>query len=107
MREATNPAHTHESVAQALTSLPTEEELATSTLWPEIEKVYGHGYEVGSEVIRFVYDAECGRSPQLAASHDAAILASACRATTAEHAVVRLHSTTTWDSLGAPLAGHT
>lgn len=43
----------------------------------------------------------------LAASHDAAILASACRATTAEHAVVRLHSTTTWDSLGPPLAGHT
>lgn len=35
------------------------------------------------------------------------MLASACRATTAEHAVVRLHSTSSWDSLGLPLAGHT
>lgn len=42
----------------------------------------------------------------VAASHDGRILATACRATTAEHAVVRLSDTSTWDHAGEPLAGH-
>lgn len=51
---------------------PTEETLMQNTLWPEVQKLYGHGYEVFA----------------LAASADGELLASACRATTAEHAAV-------------------
>ncbi|KAK4684880.1 elongator complex protein 2, partial [Tremellales sp. Uapishka_1] len=80
----------HVSISKALTSLPTEEELATSTLWPEVEKIYGHGYELVT----------------IASSHSGDLIATACRATTAEHAVVRLVSTSTWDLLGEPLSGH-
>lgn len=43
----------------------------------------------------------------IAASYDGTIVASACRASNPEHAVVRLHSTSTWDTVGQPLSGHT
>lgn len=43
-----------------------------NTLWPEVQKLYGHGYELFA----------------LAARHDGALLASACKATTAEHAAI-------------------
>lgn len=51
---------------------PTEETLMQHTLWPETQKLYGHGYEVFS----------------LAASPDQLLLASASHATTAQHAAV-------------------
>lgn len=79
-----------DSVSQAFSALPTEEELATTTLWPEVEKIYGHGYELVT----------------LAASHDGKYIATACRASNADHAVVRVQSTETWDLVGEPLAGH-
>ncbi|KAK8869580.1 hypothetical protein IAR55_000147 [Kwoniella newhampshirensis] len=78
------------SISHILTTLPTEEELATSTLWPEIEKVYGHGYEL-----------VC-----VASSHAGDVIATASRATNAEHAVVRIVSTTDWELIGEPLSGH-
>ncbi|KAI9001254.1 WD40 repeat-like protein [Trametes punicea] len=69
---------------------PFEGELAATTLWPEIEKVFGHGYE----------------SIALAVSNNKNYIATACKATTAEHAVVRLYETEAWQLVGQPLAGH-
>uniref|UniRef100_A0A8D9AMC6 Elongator complex protein 2 n=1 Tax=Cacopsylla melanoneura TaxID=428564 RepID=A0A8D9AMC6_9HEMI len=59
---------------------PTEEDLVQNTLWPEIQKLYGHGYEIYS----------------LAASHDGKLLASACKATKPEHAAVIIWDVSTW-----------
>ncbi|KAL0841700.1 hypothetical protein ABMA28_013972 [Loxostege sticticalis] len=62
---------------------PTEETLMQNTLWPEVQKLYGHGYEV------FALDA----------SPDGTLLASACKATTAEHAAVLIWETTNWQQI--------
>ena len=69
---------------------PFEDTLARSTLWPETEKLYGHGYEISS----------------LAVSHDGTLVASACRASSLNHAVVRLFETTRWTEVRPPLATH-
>ncbi|KAI0334705.1 WD40 repeat-like protein [Cubamyces sp. BRFM 1775] len=69
---------------------PFEGELAAVTLWPEIEKVFGHGYE----------------SIALDVSNNKQYIATACKATSAEHAVVRVYETQTWQPVGMPLAGH-
>nr|GAT54077.1 predicted protein [Mycena chlorophos] len=70
---------------------PFEGELAATTLWPETEKIFGHGYE----------------SISLAASNSRCYIATACKASTAEHAVVRVYDTGKWQPVGQPLAGHT
>lgn len=90
---------------------PFEEQLLGSTLWPEVctlvqpllsslahcyysqtEKLYGHGFEL---------IAVCS-------AHSLPIIATACKATSAEHAVIRLYDSTTWKPISgqAPLAGH-
>ncbi|KAM5535687.1 hypothetical protein V8D89_010674 [Ganoderma adspersum] len=69
---------------------PFEGELAAVTLWPEIEKVFGHGYE----------------SIALAVSNNKKYVTTACKATSADHAVVRVYDTQTWQLFGQPLAGH-
>ncbi|XP_052753820.1 elongator complex protein 2 [Galleria mellonella] len=63
---------------------PTEETLQQNTLWPETHKLYGHGYEVYAL-------AATTTSPGL--------LASACRATTAEHAAVLIWETSNWQQI--------
>lgn len=59
---------------EGLTSPPLEDFLQRHTLFPEIEKLYGHGYELTC----------CATSPS------GALIASACRSNNARHAVVRI-----------------
>ncbi|XP_065839908.1 elongator complex protein 2-like [Oscarella lobularis] len=63
-----------------LTKPPVDEDLLQNTLWPETQKLYGHGYEVFC----------------LAVSPDGRLLASACKATKTEHAAVRIWDVATW-----------
>ncbi|PHH79617.1 hypothetical protein CDD83_3848 [Cordyceps sp. RAO-2017] len=69
---------------------PLEETLSRQTLWPETEKLYGHGYELSC----------------LAASHDGRLVASACKASSINHAVIRLFETRRWTELRPPLTAH-
>ncbi|KAF2860016.1 WD40 repeat-like protein [Piedraia hortae CBS 480.64] len=69
---------------------PLEDHLARFTLWPEQEKLYGHGYQISA----------------VAASHDGSLVATACGASTSEHAVVRIYETTGWTEVKPPLAAH-
>ncbi|KAF8322272.1 WD40 repeat-like protein [Clavulina sp. PMI_390] len=84
------PALVAEEDAEMHRRPPLEPELGALTLWPESEKIFGHGYELFS----------------VASSHNGKILATSCKATTPEHAVVRLYDTASWRSLGTPLQGH-
>ncbi|KAI9652965.1 MAG: hypothetical protein M1831_006294 [Alyxoria varia] len=69
---------------------PVEDHLGRHLLWPEIEKLYGHGYEI------------CA----IACSHDGTLVATACRASSIDHAVIRLYETEGWLELKPPLKAH-
>ncbi|KAF4551301.1 Elongator complex protein 2-like protein 1 [Elsinoe fawcettii] len=75
----------------ALDQPPLEDVLARHTLWPEHEKLYGHGYEIS----------------MVTASHDHKLVATACRASSIDHAVIRLYETGDWREIRPPLSGHT
>ena len=70
---------------------PTEDVLARHTLWPEKEKLYGHGYEISA----------------LAASHNGELIATACKASSLDHAVIRLYETRHWREIKPSLIAHT
>lgn len=69
---------------------PLENHLARLTLWPEHEKLYGHGYEISA----------------VAASHNGSLVATACKASSIDHAVVRLYETRGWREVKPPLTAH-
>lgn len=62
---------------------PTEDNLMQNTLWPEVQKLYGHGYEI-----------YC-----IASSADNKILASACKANNTEHASIILWNISTGEQI--------
>ncbi|KAM4026605.1 elongator complex protein 2 [Anomaloglossus baeobatrachus] len=66
-----------------LTEPPTEDHLLQNTLWPEVQKLYGHGYEI------FAVACNSART----------IIASACKASKKEHAVIIVWSTTSWKQI--------
>ena len=70
---------------------PFEDHLARHTLWPEREKLYGHGYEISAVV----------------ASHDGKVVATACKASSIDHAVIRLYETNDWHEVKPALTSHT
>ncbi|KAL8710498.1 MAG: hypothetical protein Q9220_004930 [cf. Caloplaca sp. 1 TL-2023] len=72
-------------------SLPIEDDLARHTLWPESEKLYGHGYEISA----------------VAGSHDGSLVATACKASSLDHAVIRLFRTKDWMEVKPALKTHT
>eukprot|EP01116_Phalansterium_solitarium_P005177 TRINITY_DN1656_c0_g2_i1.p1 TRINITY_DN1656_c0_g2~~TRINITY_DN1656_c0_g2_i1.p1 ORF type:complete len:928 (+),score=333.41 TRINITY_DN1656_c0_g2_i1:1306-4089(+) len=69
---------------------PLEEHLIQSTVWPELHKLYGHPNEIVA--------VACNRRGSL--------IASACKASSAEQAAIRLWDTRSWKQV-AVLTGHT
>lgn len=89
-REAMDPASIVKKSYLEIEHPPYEETLSRHTLWPETEKLYGHGYEISC----------------LASSHDGKLIASACKASSTNHAVIRLFETDTWTEVRPPLTAH-
>lgn len=89
-REAMDPASIVKKSHLEIDHPPFEETLSRHTLWPETEKLYGHGYEISC----------------LAASHDGTLVASACKASSTNHAVIRLFETARWTEIRPPLTAH-
>ncbi|KAI5621846.1 elongator complex protein 2 isoform X1, partial [Silurus asotus] len=69
----------------SLTEPPPEDHLLQNTLWPEVQKLYGHGFET------FCLASDAAQT----------VVASACKASKAEHAAILLWSTSTWKQLQA------
>ncbi|MCJ1312778.1 hypothetical protein MMC25_006454 [Agyrium rufum] len=69
---------------------PQEDLLSRHTLWPEKEKLYGHGYEISA----------------IAASYDGRLIATACKASSIHHAAIRIYETQEWREVKPALTAH-
>ncbi|KAE8351179.1 quinon protein alcohol dehydrogenase-like superfamily [Aspergillus coremiiformis] len=87
---ADGQAQANQAILSGPEQPPLEDQLARYTLWPEHEKLYGHGYEISA----------------VAVSHDRTLIATACKASSIDHAVVRLYDTSDWHEIRPPLAAH-
>ncbi|CAD6899736.1 unnamed protein product [Tilletia controversa] len=89
------------SVADVFKSPPNEDELYVSTLWPELDKLYGHGYEL------FTLGTSHPNQPDSNGLRSkGGYVASSCKANSVEHAVIRIHDRErNWKEL-AQLPGH-
>lgn len=69
---------------------PLEDQLSKHLLWPEIQKLYGHGYEISA----------------VSVSNDESMIATACKASSIDHAVIRIYDTKQWREFPTPLVAH-
>ncbi|TKY88405.1 hypothetical protein EX895_002757 [Sporisorium graminicola] len=91
-----------ESLSAVLRQPPSEEQLSVETLWPELEKLYGHGYELLWVSANPANPTDGGRT-----TTGGRFVASCCKATSQDHAVVRIHDRAqNWREC-AVLEGHT
>ncbi|KAG9193612.1 hypothetical protein G6011_03647 [Alternaria panax] len=89
-REAVDPASVIRKSTLNFSHPPFEDHLARHLLWPETEKLYGHGYEISA----------------VAVSRDGSLVATACRASSIDHAVIRLYDTKEWLEVKPALKAH-
>jgi len=89
-REAVDPSSIIRKSTLDFDHPPFEDHLARHLLWPETEKLYGHGYEISA----------------VAVSRDGGLVATACRASSIDHAVIRLYDTKEWLEVKPPLKAH-
>ncbi|OCK85685.1 RNA polymeras-like protein II Elongator subunit [Lepidopterella palustris CBS 459.81] len=89
-RDAVDPASVMRKSTLDFNHPPFEDHLARHLLWPETEKLYGHGYEISA----------------VATSKGGDLVATACRASSLDHAVIRLYETKEWREIGPPLRAH-
>ena len=89
-REAVDPSSVIRKSTLDFSHPPFEDHLARHLLWPETEKLYGHGYEISA----------------VAVSRDGSLVATACRASSIDHAVIRLYDTKEWLEVKPALKAH-